>query len=46
VDISIKLGRDRLQRELLILSVVAGLGLVATLLLGTAFPTIFAALAG
>jgi hypothetical protein len=46
VDISTKLGRDRLQREALILAVVAGLGMAATLLLGTAFPSIFTALAG
>jgi hypothetical protein len=46
VDASTKLGRDRLQRELLILAVVAGFGMVATVLLGMAFPGIFTALAG
>jgi hypothetical protein len=46
VDISTKLGRDRLQQELLLLAAVAGLGLVTTLLLGMAFPSIFTALAG
>jgi hypothetical protein len=46
VDISTKLGRNRLKRELLILAVVAGLGLVATLLLEMAFPSIFTDLAG
>jgi hypothetical protein len=47
VDISTKLERDRLRGEFLMLAAVAGLGLVATSLLGMAFlPCVSTALAG